>query len=98
MKLSGKLISTSFLSPAFIPTIASPAKVAQIRGYRADLVVGGDRYADALAASEAWIAQSGALPIHAYDQVETLRGQGTVGLELEAQAPDLWWENQEARG
>src|SRR5688500_17239830 len=32
----------------FIPTVASPAKVAQIRGYGADLVVGGDRYADAL--------------------------------------------------
>src|SRR5580698_6710078 len=36
----------------FVPTVASPAKIAQIRGYGAELVVGGDRYADALAASE----------------------------------------------
>ena len=34
-------------------------------------------------------AESGALGIHAYDQVETLLGQGTVGLELEEQAPNL---------
>src|SRR5262249_47748630 len=37
------------------------------------------------AASEAWIANSGALSVHAYDQTETLLGQGTLGLELEGQ-------------
>jgi threonine dehydratase len=73
----------------FIPTVASPVKVAQIRGYGADLVVGGDRYADALAASEAWRATSGALAVHAFDQAETLLGQGTLGAELESQAPTL---------
>jgi threonine dehydratase len=73
----------------FVPTVASPAKLERIRGYGADLVVTGDRYADALAASEEWAAQSGALPIHAYEQVETLLGQGTVGLEFEGQDPAL---------
>jgi threonine dehydratase len=73
----------------FVPSVASPAKIEQIRGYGADLVVEGELYADALAASESWGAQSGALPIHAYDQVGTLLGQGTVGLELERQVPDL---------
>ena len=73
----------------FVPTVSSPAKIARIRRYGAELVVGGDRYADALAASEAWIARSGALAVHAYDQVETLLGQGTVGPELAAQAPAL---------
>jgi len=73
----------------FVPTVCSPAKIAQIRGYNADLVVGGDLYADALAASEAWTAESGALPVHAYDQVETLLGQGTLGLEWNAQDPKL---------
>src|SRR5216684_2585624 len=53
------------------------------------LVVVGERYADALAASEAWTAQSGAMPVHAYDQLETLLGQGTVGLELQQQYPKL---------
>jgi threonine dehydratase len=71
----------------FVPTVASPAKLERIRSYGADLVVTGDRYADALAASEEWAAHSGALPVHAYEQVETLLGQGTVGLEFEEQDP-----------
>jgi threonine dehydratase len=73
----------------FVPTVCSPEKIDRIRSYGADLVVAGERYADALAASEAWAAESGALRVHAYDQVETLLGQGTVGLELEEQAPNL---------
>jgi threonine dehydratase len=73
----------------FVPNISSPAKIERIRDYGAELVVGGDRYADALAASEAWSAQSGALPVHAFDQRETLLGQGTIGLELESQLADL---------
>jgi threonine dehydratase len=73
----------------FVPTVASPAKIRQIRDDGADLVVTGERYADALAACERWVASSGALAIHAYDQPETLLGQGTLGLELEEQAPAL---------
>ena len=73
----------------FVPRISSPAKIQRIRGYGADLVVGGDRYADALAASEEWVARSGALAVHAFDQTETLLGQGTLALELEQQAPRL---------
>ena len=73
----------------FVPTISSPAKIQRIRDYRAELVVTGDRYADALAASEVWASQSGALSIHAYDQRETLLGQGTIGLEIEEQRPDI---------
>ena len=73
----------------FVPTVSSPAKIDRIREYGAELVVGGDRYADALAASEAWVARSGALAVHAYDQVETLLGQGTLGMEFAAQAPSL---------
>lgn len=73
----------------FVPRISSPAKIERIRGYGAHLVVGGERYADALAASEQWAAQSGALPVHAFDQAETLLGQGTLALELESQSPQL---------
>jgi threonine dehydratase len=71
----------------FVPTVSLPAKIARIRGYGAQLVVGGDLYADALAASQSWTRESGALPVHAFDQAETLLGQGTVALELEQQAP-----------
>jgi threonine dehydratase len=73
----------------FVPTISSPAKIQRIRDYRAELMVTGDRYADALAASEVWAQQSGALSVHAYDQRETLLGQGTIGLEIEQQSPDI---------
>jgi threonine dehydratase len=73
----------------FVPSVASPAKMECIRGYGADLVVSGDRYAEALAASEEWVAQSGALAIHAYEQIETLLGQGTVGLEFQEQSSNF---------
>jgi threonine dehydratase len=73
----------------FVPTVASPAKIERIRQYGADLVIVGERYADALAASKAWVTESGALPVHAYDQRETLLGQGTIGRELASQAPTL---------
>lgn len=73
----------------FVPSIASPAKVQRIKQYGAELVIGGDRYADALSASEHWLAQSDAVPVHAFDQVETMLGQGTIGLELEDQAPEI---------
>jgi threonine dehydratase len=70
----------------FVPRVASPAKVERIRQYGADLAIIGERYADALAASEEWVRTSGALPVHAFDQAETLLGQGTLGLEFEQQA------------
>jgi threonine dehydratase len=73
----------------FVPGISSPAKIARIRGYGADLVVVGERYADALAASEEWVQRSGALAVHAFDQAETLLGQGTLALELEQQAREI---------
>ena len=73
----------------FVPGISSPAKIARIREYGADLTVEGDSYADALAASQAWTLQTGAMPVHAFDQYETIMGQGTLGLELEEQAPDI---------
>jgi threonine dehydratase len=73
----------------FVPAISSPAKIAQIRSYGADLTVGGERYADALQTCETWIADHRALSVHAFDQTETLLGQGTLGLEWEEQSPAL---------
>ena len=73
----------------FVPEVASPAKMDQIRGYGARLEVVGERYNDALLASQRFVAESGATPIHAFEQWETLQGQATVALEFEAQAPKL---------
>ena len=70
----------------FVPTVSAPAKMERIRQLGAELVVTGDRYADALAAAQAWVETSGAMSVHAFDQRETLLGQGTVALELTAQA------------
>jgi threonine dehydratase len=73
----------------FVPRVASPAKIERIRSYGAELVITGERYNDALLESERWRAESGALAIHAYDQPETLLGQGSVALEFEEQDPRL---------
>jgi threonine dehydratase len=71
----------------YVPHVSSPAKIARIRAYGAELVVTDGTYAEALAASEEWVTGAGALPIHAFDQAETMLGAGTLGLELEEQAP-----------
>jgi threonine dehydratase len=71
----------------FVPEVSSPAKIARIRGYGADLVVGGASYAEALAACDAWVATSGALPVPAFDQPETVLGAGSLGAELQRQVP-----------
>ena len=73
----------------FVPEVSPPAKLERIRGYGAELVVRGARYAEALAASEDFAESSGALQIHAFNQEETLVGQGTLGLEIGADLPEL---------
>ena len=73
----------------FVPTVSSPAKIDRIRSYGADLSIVGDRYAEALAASDDWARRTGAMSIHAFDQIETLLGQGTLAAELAEQAPDV---------
>jgi len=73
----------------FVPTVSSPAKIARIESYGARIVVGGDRYSDAYDASLDYIAATGALAVQAFDSFETMCGQGTVGMELEEQQPEL---------
>ncbi|HEY0764653.1 MAG TPA: threonine/serine dehydratase [Pyrinomonadaceae bacterium] len=73
----------------FVPSVASQSKLDRIRGYGAELIITGDRYAESLEASEQWTKESGALPIHAYEGDETLLGQGTLGMELEEQDPTV---------
>jgi threonine dehydratase len=73
----------------FVPSIASPAKIGRIRSYGAELVVEGELYDDALALCDKHAMDTGALKVHAFEQIETLLGQGSVGLEFEDQAPGL---------
>ncbi len=72
----------------FVPEVSSAAKISRIRGYGADLVIEGATYSDALAVSQQWVAASGAMPVHAFNQAETVLGAGTLGLELRRQAAD----------
>jgi threonine dehydratase len=71
----------------FVPTVCSPVKIQRIRDFGARITITGERYADALAASEAWAAAHGALTIHAYEQMETVLGQATLGMEVADQVP-----------
>jgi threonine dehydratase len=73
----------------FVPAATPETKVTRIAGYGARVIRGGETYADAYAACVARRAETGALDIHAYDQVEVLSGQGTTAREFERQAPDL---------
>ena len=72
----------------FVPRISSAAKMERIRSYGAELVVTGETYADALAASVAWSEGRDVMSVHAFDQIETIVGQGTLGLEIQEQVPD----------
>jgi threonine dehydratase len=73
----------------FVPTVSAAEKVERIRSLGATLVISGDRYSDALAVADAFAAESGGLSIHAFDQYETIVGQGTLALELAEQAPEV---------
>ena len=73
----------------FVPSISSLVKQARIAELGATVHVGGDVYADALAASERFLETQDALSVHAYDHPDVIAGQGTVGLEWEEQSPEL---------
>lgn len=73
----------------FVPRISSPAKIERIRSYGAELMVEGERYDDALALCDKHAMETSALKVHAFEQAETLLGQGSVGLEVDEQAPGL---------
>jgi threonine dehydratase len=73
----------------FVPANTPDTKVSRIRSYGARITLGGATYAEALAASRERQAETGALEVHAYDHAAVLAGQGTVGREFEADAPDL---------
>lgn len=73
----------------FVPRLTPPAKVARIASYKARVIQTGEAYAEALLASRARQAETGALEVHAYDHADVLSGQGTVARELEHAAPEL---------
>ncbi len=73
----------------FVPLIATKAKVSTLQRLGATVYQTGDYYAQALEACQQFIADTGAMSLHAYDDVTTLNGQGTVALEWEQQRQSL---------
>jgi len=72
----------------FVPATSPRDKVERIAGYGAEVHVVAGYYAEAAAAAHEWAASRDVLPVHAYDAVPIVAGQGTVGLELRTQIPD----------
>lgn len=73
----------------FVPETAPQVKVERLRGYGATVRQIGAEYAEAYAGAMEYVAQSGALFCHAYDQLEIAAGAGTLAEEMLEDAPDI---------
>ena len=72
-----------------MPEAASLSKVEATRGYGAQIVLHGQSYDDAYAKASELKDDTGMTFIHAFDDERIIAGQGTLGLELMEQLPDL---------
>jgi threonine dehydratase len=73
----------------FMPTGAPLPKIAATKGYGAKVEFAGETVDDALAAAEAFAERTGAILIHPFDHLDVIAGQGTIGLEILEQCPDV---------
>ena len=76
-------------STVFMPEGAPIPKEKATRGYGADVIFHGRYLENALEAAHAFAAETGAVLIHPFDHVDIVAGQGTVGLEILEQTPDV---------
>ena len=72
-----------------MPENASPAKVAATRSYGAKIIRRGANYDDAWEATQDIAKAEGSTIIHAFDDPDVIAGQGTIGLELLEDLPDV---------
>jgi threonine dehydratase len=73
----------------FMPVGAPLPKVTATRGYGADVRFAGATVDESLVAARAFAEETGAVLIHPFDHVDVVAGQGTVGLEILEQRPDV---------
>ena len=73
----------------FVQTNAAPAKIAKLRQYPIDLHLVGQLFDEAQAAAFEFAAKSGGTFVSAYDDLDVIAGQGTVGLEIITALPDV---------
>jgi len=72
-----------------MPEQAPVSKVAAVRQYGGEVRLHGGNYDDAHAEAARLVEEEGLTAVHAFDHAEVVAGQGTVGLELARQAPDV---------
>ncbi|MEU1076975.1 MULTISPECIES: threonine ammonia-lyase [unclassified Streptomyces] len=88
----GVALASSLLgvrSTVFMPVGAPLPKVAATREYGAEVVLRGTVVDETLAAAEAYARETGAVFIHPFDHPDIIAGQGTVGLEILEQCPEV---------
>jgi threonine dehydratase len=73
----------------FVPQDAPMAKVEAARSYGARVVMKGARFEDSMDVARAHVDETGALFVHPYEDATVIAGQGTLGLELADQLPDV---------
>ena len=73
----------------FMPNIAPIPKITATQDYGANVVLHGQSLAEAVEAAREFAASEGAHFVHPYDNSLTIAGQGTVGLEIIEQLPDV---------
>jgi threonine dehydratase len=80
---------TGVQAEIFIPTTSPESKISRVRAQGAHVTIVEGYYAEAQAALGARAAETGALMMHPFDQPEVIAGQGTIGIELDEQVPDV---------
>ncbi|MCX4456445.1 threonine ammonia-lyase [Streptomyces sp. NBC_01340] len=88
----GVALASSLLgvrSTVFMPTGAPLPKVAATRDYGAEVRLHGQVVDETLAAAQEYAAETGAVFIHPFDHPDIIAGQGTVGLEILEQCPEV---------
>lgn len=85
--LAADIVGTK--ATVFMPVGASIAKLTATRAYGASVDLIGETLDDALIAATEFSARTGAVLVHPFDHPDILRGQGTVGLEILEQVPEV---------
>ncbi len=76
-------------STIFMPIFTPPLKVLATKGYGANVVLTGESFDDSFLASQEYTKQHDASYIHPFNDPLIIAGQGTIGLEIYEQQPDV---------
>lgn len=85
--LAASLLGAS--ATVFMPTTAPMPKIAATRGYGAQIHLVGHTIVEPIEAAKAYAGETGAEFIHPFDHPDLIAGQGTVGLEILEQCPEV---------